>query len=76
MRPRQLRFRLPLHILKGSHGVGGECPAFHALGVDLARLRFGVTVDCHDLVLRAAVLREKVASGIADAVRVCATRER
>ena len=38
------RFLLPLHILKRSHGVGGECPAFDALGVDLTRLGLGVTV--------------------------------
>ena len=39
------RFLLPLHILKRSHGVGGEGPAFDAFGVDFAGLGFGVAVD-------------------------------
>ena len=43
--------RLPFHIFKRPHSISGECPAFDALGVDLACLGLGVTVDRHDLVL-------------------------
>jgi len=43
--------RSHFHILKRPHGIGGERPAFDALGVNLARLGLGMAVDCHDLML-------------------------
>ena len=60
--------RSPLHILKRPHGVGCECPALDAFGVNLARLGLGVAMDCHDLVLRAAVLCKEMPSGFPNAV--------
>ena len=60
--------RRPFHMFKCPHCISGECPAFDAFGVDLTRLSLGVAVDCHDLVLRVAVLREKVACRFANAV--------
>ena len=51
VRDQLLLLNSPLHVLKRSHCISGEGPTLDALGVDLARLGLGVTVDCHDLVL-------------------------
>jgi len=60
---------LPFYIFERPHGIGGECPAFDAFGVNFACLGLCVTVDCHYLVLGAAVLREEMASSQAKNVR-------